>query len=119
MRPRRPPKIDSYEFGKLVLGGVTHTADLIILPDRVFANWWRDEGHSVSVGDLELVFHTRPELLVIGTGASGLVDVPVLTRSALAKAGIELLVQRTADAVETYNRMHDETRLAAALHLTC
>ena len=46
-------------------------------------------------------------------------DVPVLTRSALEKAGIALVVQPTPDAVETYNRLHDERRLAAALHLTC
>ena len=119
MRPRKPPKIDSFEFGKLVLGGTTHTADLLILPDRVFANWWRTESHAVNVGDLELVFHTEPELLIIGTGTDGKMDVPVLTRSAIEKRGIALVVQRTPDAVETYNRMHDERRLAAALHLTC
>jgi hypothetical protein len=119
VRPRKPPKIDSYEFGKLVLGGATHTADLILLPDRIFAPWWRDEGHSVSVADLELVFHTHPDLLIIGTGAHGRVDVPALTRSAIARAGIELVVQPTADAIETYNCLHDERRLAAALHLTC
>ena len=119
MRPRKPPKIDSYEAGKLVLGGVTHTHDLILLPDRVFANWWRDEGHSLSPGDLELVFHTHPDLLIVGTGTDGRMDVPALTRSAIARAGIELVVQRTPDAVETYNSLHDERRLAAALHLTC
>ncbi|MFW6163838.1 MAG: Mth938-like domain-containing protein [Planctomycetota bacterium] len=119
MRPRKPPTIDSYEFGKLVLGGETHTNDLILLPDRVFANWWRDEGHSLSPADLELVFHTQPDLLIVGTGAQGRMDVPALTRSAVEKRGIELVVQRTPDAVETYNRLHDERRLAAALHLTC
>ena len=119
MRPRKPPKIDSYGFGSLVLGGKTYSADLIVLPDRVFANWWRGDGHTVSAADLELVFHTQPDLLIIGTGASGRMDVPVLTRSAIERHGIELVVQRTADAVETYNRMHGEKRLAAALHLTC
>lgn len=119
MRPRKPPRIDSYEPGTLVLGGKTHTADLLVLPDRIFANWWRSEGHSVSTADLELVFHTQPDLLIIGTGATGGMDVPALTRSAIERAGIELVVQRTAAAVETYNCLHDERRLAAALHLTC
>ena len=119
MRPRKPPKIDSYEDGKLVIGGVTHSTDLIILPDRIFPNWWRSEAHSLSVGDLELVFHTKPDLLIVGTGADGRMDVPILTRTAIEKAGIQLVTQPTAAAVETYNRMHDERRLAAALHLTC
>ena len=119
MRSRKPPKIDSYAFGTLVLGGKTYTADLLLLPDRIFANWWRGDGHSVTAADLELVFHTHPELLLIGTGANGLMDVPVLTRSAIERQGIELVVQRTPDAVATYNRMYDEKRLAAALHLTC
>jgi len=119
MRHKPLPPIDSYEFGNIVVGGKAYTQDLIILPDRVFANWWRQEGHSLVVGDLELVLHTRPEILIVGTGTEGLMDVPPDTRSAIARAGIQLIVQPTADAVVTYNRLRTEKHLAAALHLTC
>ena len=119
MRHKPLPPIDSYESGTIVVGGTAYTQDLIILPDRVFANWWRQQGHSLAVGDLELVFHTRPEILIVGSGTNGLLDVPPDTRGAIARAGIQLVVQPTPDAVETYNRLRAEKRLAAALHLTC
>jgi hypothetical protein len=119
MRPKAPKAIDSYAPGSITIGGKTYTADLILLPDRIFPNWWRSKSHEVAPGDLELVFHTEPEILIVGTGDSGLMDVPTTTRTACAKAGIRLIVQPTAQAVETYNRLLPEKRLAAALHLTC
>jgi hypothetical protein len=34
-----PPKIDSYEFGRIVIDGREYRADVIILPERVVADW--------------------------------------------------------------------------------
>ena len=119
MRHKELPPIDSYSSGSITVGGKAYDADLIILPDRIFPNWWRQQGHSLAVGDLELVFHTRPDILIVGTGADALMDVPTQTRTAIERAGIQLVVQPTAKAVETYNRLRADKRLAAALHLTC
>jgi hypothetical protein len=40
-----PPKIDSYKFGRIVIDGQAYSRDVIILPDRVIRDWWRDSGH--------------------------------------------------------------------------
>jgi hypothetical protein len=118
--PRNPlPPIASYSFGRLVLEGRTYTADLIILPDRIVPDWWREEGHSLSVADLAEVLEAKPEALVVGTGANDRMDVPQATRDALAAAGIALIAEHTAEACQTYNRLRTHKRLAAALHLTC
>lgn len=119
MGEREPPAIERYSFGSISVGGRSYASDLIILPDRIVADWWREEGHSLSVGDLRAVFDAKPELLIVGTGASGMMGVPADTRSALERAGIGLLAESTADAVATYNRLRGTTRLAAAFHLTC
>jgi len=113
------PKIDSYSFGRITVDGRAYSADLILLPDGVAPDWWREEGHSLSVADLHEVFQAKPEVLVVGTGASGVMDVPQATRDAIASAGIQLIAERSGDAVETYNRLRGENRTAAALHLTC
>jgi len=49
------PRIDSYRFGHLVVDGQPHTKDLIILPDKVIAGWWRKQGHTLLPDDLEEV----------------------------------------------------------------
>ncbi len=114
------PAIEHYRFGAITVDGQRHTRDLIILPDeRIVAGWWRKEGHALHPGDLTAVFEAAPEVLVVGTGAYGMMRVTEKTRRALATAGIRLIAAPTAEAVKTYNELREETRVAAALHLTC
>lgn len=113
------PKIESYHFGHLVVDGQPHDRDLIILPDQVQGGWWRKEGHALHPADLEVVFEARPDLLVVGQGANGRMQVTWETHQALEAAGIELVVQPTAQACQSYNRLCGQRVVAAALHLTC
>ncbi len=115
----RNPQVDSYSFGQMVVEGEEHTNDLILLPDRVVPNWWRDQGHRLSADDLEAVFEAQPEVLVVGTGASGVMDVPRETRRAVRDAGIELEIARTGEAWRRYNDLQQGRPTAAAFHLTC
>lgn len=121
--------IDSYTFGSMVVDGEAYTADLILLPGRlgstlrsgVRGDWWREKGHSLSTADLDDVLAAKPEVLVVGTGAYGAMKVPQETRRALDEAGIEVVVEKTGDAVERYNALLAEGRrvVAGAFHLTC
>lgn len=113
------PQVESYRFGHMVVDGEKHTNDLILLPDRVVPNWWRDQGHRLSAADLDQVFDARPEVLVVGTGASGVMDVPPQTRRAVEEAAIELRVARTGRAWKLYNQLQEERPTAGAFHLTC
>jgi hypothetical protein len=113
------PTIESYRFGHIVIDGEAYDQDVIILPDRVIGGWWRKEGHTLHPDDLEAVFEAAPEVLVVGKGASGQMQVASKARQALQKASIELVASPTGKAVETYNEMRNEQAVAAALHLTC
>lgn len=113
------PAIEHYRFGAITVGGQRHTRDLIILPEHIVAGWWRKEGHALHPGDLTAVFETAPEVLVVGTGAYGMMRVTEETRRALETAGIRLIAAPTTEAVKTYNELREETRIAAALHLAC
>lgn len=113
------PEVESYRFGKMVVDGRTYTNDLILLPQRVIPNWWRDEGHRLSIADLEDVFDAGPEVLVVGTGAHGVMKVPEKTRQAIREAGIELKIADTGDAWRTYNDLRHRRQTAGAFHLTC
>ena len=115
----KTPEIRDYRFGRMVVDEEQHTRDLILLPDRVVANWWRKEGHRLGVEDLQVVLAATPEVLVVGTGAYGLMKVPEETRRAVEAAGIELQAARTGEAWRVYNDLRERQRVAGALHLTC
>ncbi len=68
-------KIEHYSFGKIVIDGKTYTSDLIIYPDRIDPSWWRKEGHLLQIDDLSDVLKENPDLIIIGTGYSGVMRV--------------------------------------------
>ncbi|KUO41569.1 MAG: hypothetical protein AVW06_01135 [Hadesarchaea archaeon DG-33-1] len=111
--------IDSYEFGRIVIDGRTYTSDVIVLLDRVKDGWWRKEGHKLQVEDIEDAMKEKPDVLVVGTGHSGLVDIPKETADYIKSKGIELIAEKTVKATEIYNRLSKSKRVIAALHLTC
>lgn len=113
-------RIENYSFGRIVIDGKAYTSDLIILPDRIIDSWWRKSGHSLVMDDLDDVLGNPPETLVIGCGASGIMDVPAATRKTLEAKGIKVIAQSSDKAVQTYNAAAARgEKVAAALHLTC
>jgi hypothetical protein len=112
--------IEDYRFGRVVIDGKSYTSDVIVFPDRVKDGWWRNEGHELCPADLREVVQGKPEVLVVGTGKSGLMRVLPKTEEYLEQQGIKLMVERTAEACQTFNRLcRSEEKVVAALHLTC
>ena len=113
------PEIERYNFGRIRIDGDEYSNDVIIHPDRVESDWWREEGHSLVMDDLRTVMEDSPGTLVIGRGAYSRMDVPEETRKALEEAGVEVLSASTSEAVKMYNDMREKGDVVAALHLTC
>ncbi len=111
--------INSYQFGVIIVNGRRYTSDVIIYPDRVDDNWWRREGHSLSPQDLKEVVREKPEIVVIGSGNSGLMKVPPSTCRWIEGKGIRLKVEPTQTACQIYNQLQKTHKVVAALHLTC
>jgi hypothetical protein len=112
--------IEAYHFGSMQITGKTYQADLKIIRGQVVANWWRNQGHVVDVADVADVLAAKPEILVVGKGQPGNMQVAQPLRAALEAAGIELIAQSTGLAAATFNRLHIEGKnVAAAFHLTC
>ena len=111
--------IDSYQFGQIVVNGKKYMSDVIIFPDSVTDNWWRKIGHQLCLDDIAEVLTENPEVLVVGTGSSGLVKVLPEVRQVVDARGIELIVEATDNACHTYNQFCHSRRAVAALHLTC
>ncbi len=112
--------IDSYQFGKIVIDGVEYSSDCIILGNSVQANWWRKQGHLLSAEDLQPIIAAKPTVLIVGCGASGLMNISDEARHVLLEEDIQLEAVDTAKAVEQFNELSKTgVNIAAALHLTC
>lgn len=112
-------QIEDYQFGNIIVNGVSYTKDLIILPARIISGWWRKEGHVLHVEDLEEVLNAKPQVLVIGQGAHSRMKIAPEVEHTLKAAGIEWVALPTDAAVQEFNRRASEQEAAAALHLTC
>ena len=111
--------IDSYQFGLIVISGKNYTSDVIIFPDRVKDNWRRKISHQLRLDELSEAIAEKPEVLVIGTGASGLMKVLPEVKPSLEAQGIKLIAEPTKEACNIYNRLCHSQRIVVALHLTC
>ncbi len=84
--------IESYVSGSSMrVAGKTYTTDLKIIGDTVKGNWWRREGHRLLLDDIVDILDSGPDLLVVGTGYAGNLDIPANLRRDLAERGIRLL----------------------------
>ena len=113
-------RISSYQFGRIVIDGVTYDSDCLILAGTVLANWRRKQGHVLSAEDLQPVVAAKPSILVVGCGASGLMKVAKDVLQFLQEHNIKLEAYDTYQAVERFNELSQtDEKVAAALHLTC
>ena len=111
--------IDTYSFGNIKINGKIYTSDVIIYPDRVYSSWWRKAGHELGVDDLEDVLDQRPDVIVVGSGDPGLMQVLPETEKLIKSRGIKLIVLQTKEACQIYNRLSSPQKVIALLHLTC
>ena len=112
--------IEKYSFGKIVVNGVTYTNDIKIVQGRVVSDWWRKKGHSVGIEDVQDILESKPRVLVIGKGQPGMMTSSRSLRRFLKKNDIELIEEKTSQAIETYNSLlQQEKEVAAGFHVSC
>ncbi len=111
--------IDKYEFGLIVIDGHPYRQDLLIWPGHIKSDWWRREGHLLQLEDVTEALDAAPEVLVVGMGQPGRMQVDHALAAHLKAKRIDLLTLPTPEACQAINALAGKRRLAAALHLTC
>ena len=114
-------RIESYSPGRVAVDGVELHRDVIVLPDRVLTEWWRRDGHSLAMEDLDDVLEDLPERLILGCGYSSQLQPEPAVIEALAARGVRVEALPTDQAVERFQELEarNPAAVAAALHLTC
>jgi hypothetical protein len=116
----RMPLIEKYAFGSMRVGGHTYYSDIVITAEGI-KEWWREESHLVQSLDITTIVEEKPAALVVGTGYSGGMQISKEAAALCQERGIELIVGRTANALDVYNKivLEGKKTIAAAFHLTC
>ena len=111
--------IDEYKFGSFVINGRVYVDDIKII-DKKVKYWQNRDGHDLRLEDIKEILAARPEFLVIGCGASGLLKVSDEIRELLARNRVKVFVDKNPKACEVFNRALLENRKVAAIfHGTC
>ena len=112
--------IESYNFGKIIINSEEYHSDIIIYKNSIDDKWWRKEGHNLCIDDIKEIIDEKPDTLIIGTGCYGLMKVPEELIEHIKSSGIkQVIVKKTGDASDEYNKLCKKKNIVAAFHLTC
>ena len=118
------PEITRIGFGEISVGKDSYSRDILItvsgkvkISDEENAKGIYGSPHTIGPKELGKVCKGGPEILFIGGGKSGNVELTDDARRFLVQRSIKCDVQPTVKAVESYNK--SKLRKAALMHITC
>lgn len=103
----------AYGEGYVSVNAVRHLGNLVVLPDRLIADWTQASFETLSTSDFELLAALDAEIILLGTGAQLRFPRAELLQP-LIKAQIGLEVMDSQAACRTYNVLAGEGRKVAA-----
>ena len=109
-----------FSFGRIVVDGQICNSDIKIVRGKLVPDWWRKSGHTVEIEDVEDILDSDSAILVIGKGQPGYMRIAESLREHLQTSNIELIVERTPEAVGTFNRLMQEGKaVSGGFHVGC
>jgi uncharacterized protein len=107
-----------YGAGYVMVNHVRYETHLIVLPDSIIHDWNVPGFAGLTAPHFEYLVSLKPEIVLLGTGATLRFPPPALTRC-LTAARIGLEVMDTSAACRTYNILTAEGRKVLAALLVC
>ena len=109
--------IDSVKFGEIRIGGKDYYSDVVV--------WWDGKiemvvkSHQFGMSELLNLLKKKPQVVVLGTGVEGCVEVLEEVQMEMENRGLMLLVENTTNALEVFNAFVNEGKKAVAfMHVT-
>lgn len=119
MSQSQAPEPILYSFGEVVIEGKSYHHDLKLIQRKVIPDWWREKGHFLQFTDIQDILDYHPKILVIGSGAFGVMKISPELSAYLQEIKIKTIVEKTGIAVSIYNKLSPDHKIAGAFHLTC
>jgi hypothetical protein len=117
------PHIERLQWGTVTLAGGQRFKDVKLFPGGARAWDWGETGtrHSpgIQLADVQELLDHGAEVVVLSQGQIGRLKVAAETVRALEELGVEVHVLPTRQAVESYNRLREDSAVGALIHSTC
>ena len=111
--------IDDHKFGSFVVDGRMYLGDIKIVNNRV-RHWEDRRKHIITLENIKDLLESNPEMIIIGTGNSGLLKIHENVKEIIMGRRIKLFIDKNLSAIKKYNETISENRKGAALfHATC
>jgi len=118
--------INKYYFGSITIDNKIYNHDVEVRWNGEVLKWQRQEGHIVDIDDIKRAIEQNPEVIIIGTGYSGIARVTEKVQDSLKEKSIELIIDLTEEATRTFNAISEKSeeerkqkRAIGLFHLTC
>lgn len=113
-------KIDSSGFGEITIDNKSYAFDMYVCYDGELREARLSERHLFSKEELSFLLKRNPEVIIIGTGQYGLVEVSKDVKTITQRRGIELVRALTPDAVKKFNELMERgKKVVGFFHVTC
>ncbi|MBD3271669.1 MAG: hypothetical protein GF384_03920 [Elusimicrobia bacterium] len=89
--------------GTFDCGGKKYRGSIMVRTGHICSRWHSRRSHAITRNDIQPLFRKKPEVLVIGTGSTGNIDVKPSVFALCDNQRIKFIVQHTPHAVRTYN----------------
>ena len=112
--------IEEYHFGSIKISGKNYEKDIMIDWEEEVKDWQRKESHLVDIDSVQKALMRFPDVIIIGTGESGVAQVLDDAKQEIEKRGVELIIEETPRAVGAFNDLKTQGKKVIGLfHLTC
>jgi hypothetical protein len=117
-------KIDSFNFGFIVVDDKQYAHDIVILPDGTVKERSSGKGrlgsHTISRSEIEALIKESPDVILIGTGFQGMARLAHDAEFFKLEPNLDITMEPSPQVVKKFNQhVEDGDKVAALIHVTC
>jgi hypothetical protein len=117
-------KINSFNFGFIVVDEKQYAHDIIILPDGTIKDREAGKGrlgsHTISKSEVETLIREEADVVLIGSGVQGMARLAHDAERYMTLPDLNITVLPSSQIVKKFNQhIDDGDKVAALIHVTC
>jgi len=117
---KKKVKINSTKFGSIVVNNKDYANDVLISYKGLVREYRTSTKHVLSKKELNLILVEDPEIVIIGCGYEGCMQLSSEVVELANMKGMQIITAKTPDAVQKFNELYEKGKnVVAYMHITC